>query len=878
MTLRLEQQCHGYKSGHQLLGSSIKLTRDDQDAVDRLSDISGPLRPGEQFAPYLTCYPLLSGSHYVVARTWQDLGTKRAGCVLTRSLFIQSADWIDLTDIYSLLELLRPVDRDALSIDPLPFNPPRVSIPPVDIVKGIELVESLFLEERQPVVVFGGDAAELIIVRLLTAVWPALRRNFAACSFALAPRSLFGRPFDLMFASPDTRSRFSKWSGRRIDGTREGGRNARHRWSIATAKLVFQDSQPSLAKVDSLGILRDDSNGDETRLRLALLWNDLKEQSRNSPRAVLGMLDILQSRADKAYVEWPQLSQVITNSVNISDALPVTERLECLLALTGKFRSTRIPLRLSIKIFELLRKAATQDPSAALAFLTSAEGILSSIPMLVLAALGDGFAKSPQSIGAELLWDKLPDEALLKLFATSVSFTSFILEIERSQSSSPWLYRIPKVLKFPEAGAKRKAGRHILRSLSAPDEAPILAACLGGGETREIEYAVRVLWEGTQLSVSAFDSVFAECLPSTTELTALRAVILSLPSTAHTDRFLKSTLKPQLDDFRWLISKAKIGQERKAWIVGWLLEEATRSTVQSIARDSKLLTPILETLGRISRSNQLTERIAWLLIESEMPSDRLLSYVQDLITGLSRDSRRALLLSAVGRGLSSASHSASSALFSLISLEDFEMSTDHLVANAFNAQAGTTRLNDNLVLLNKSPGRVRRGILQYIDNISERLIHLPVRDLGNDGITAWSQLLSDAVDVNPIGQVRAASVVLSFAFSQLDRQVSPLIVVAFPIVYKALQNESEESGLFSFFFPDWDRCKAVRKDLAKAFVQSQWPPQDLLVAALGAGDISRVLKAVTKEDSGDKYLRLLQASAGRDPQLLKLLGNTLADE
>ncbi|TIP45708.1 MAG: hypothetical protein E5X69_14720, partial [Mesorhizobium sp.] len=65
----VDQQLHGYRNGHELLSGTIRLPARDQDLVDRLSDIAGPIGPGEKFAPYLTCYPLPSGSHYIVARS-----------------------------------------------------------------------------------------------------------------------------------------------------------------------------------------------------------------------------------------------------------------------------------------------------------------------------------------------------------------------------------------------------------------------------------------------------------------------------------------------------------------------------------------------------------------------------------------------------------------------------------------------------------------------------------------------------------------------------------------------------------------------------------------------------------------------------------------
>ncbi|MFB2015660.1 hypothetical protein ACEZAT_05250, partial [Shigella flexneri] len=99
-------QIHGYRKGHQLLASSILLSKEDQAIVDRLSDVAGPLRPKEQFEPYLTAYPLPSGTYYVIARTWQDHSVPRAGCVRTKSLLINSNVWANRLPLSAILELL----------------------------------------------------------------------------------------------------------------------------------------------------------------------------------------------------------------------------------------------------------------------------------------------------------------------------------------------------------------------------------------------------------------------------------------------------------------------------------------------------------------------------------------------------------------------------------------------------------------------------------------------------------------------------------------------------------------------------------------------------------------------------------------------------
>jgi hypothetical protein len=241
MKIHVDQQWHGYKNGHQLLGGSAKLVRDDQDLVDRLSDISGALTPGEVFAPYLTAYPLPSRTFYVLARTWQDLDAPRAGCVLTRSLLIPMREWGAIDSLAPLLEELIPFDRDHVDAGGRNIETRPASIPPVTSSSVTDIIEAMFLEDRQPTVVFDESQSELIFHRLLLAFWPSLRQGFSSCTFALSPRTIKGKPFDLVFAPKTARSQYSRWDGRTIDSHSTRPREGRHRWTMNIAKRVFDD-------------------------------------------------------------------------------------------------------------------------------------------------------------------------------------------------------------------------------------------------------------------------------------------------------------------------------------------------------------------------------------------------------------------------------------------------------------------------------------------------------------------------------------------------------------------------------------------------------------------------------------------------------------
>jgi hypothetical protein len=127
-------------------------------------------------------------------------------------------------------------------------------------------------------------------------------------------------------------------------------------------------------------------------------------------------------------------------------------------------------------------------------------------------------------------------------------------------------------------------------------------------------------------------------------------------------------------------------------------------------------------------------------------------------------------------------------------------------------------------------------------------------------------MLQDAGRIDPAAQLRASNDALSYALKAPRAPVSPIIVVAFPLVYRELQSEKDTPGwLSAFLFADWDRCKIARRDLVSAFIQSSWPPADLLVAALDTGDTQEVLYRLTREHRGEMYLSAIEQDLSRLP-------------
>jgi len=106
---------------------------------------------------------------------------------------------------------------------------------------------------------------------------------------------------------------------------------------------------------------------------------------------------------------------------------------------------------------------------------------------------------------------------------------------------------------------------------------------------------------------------------------------------------------------------------------------------------------------------------------------------------------------------------------------------------------------------------------------------------------------------------------LSFALEERDKPVSSLIVVAFPIVYAVLRAGHEAPSLLSFLFIDWDRCKTARSDVVRAFLNSVWPPSDLIRAVEPTGDLVRIFKRLLRERNGESFLVALRKDVVRFP-------------
>ncbi|WP_333723700.1 hypothetical protein [Agrobacterium tumefaciens] len=831
-TMRLEQQLHGYRQGHELLSTSIKLSKNDQNSIDRLSDVAGPLRPGQKFESYLTLYPLPSGEHYVVARTWQDFDAPRAGCVRTRSAILPMEEWVKGVDV---MELASKLSAEGPRSPATTFNlkNERSTLPTVVPSQTIELIEAIFLEERKPVVVFDALSPEAITVRLFIAFWPSFRRQFAATTFALSPRSIGGRNFDLIFSSRDARSRFSDWEGRKIDVRKEA--NPRHRWSIQIAERVFGAEWPSLLKMDALGELS--SGGGEADLRISLLWNELHAKLQHSPNAALGLLDIANSRAKR------NLDAIRTLEPALADAakravvqLSPSDAWRFLYALTEKLREIRLNLSAAKVIRAAAIKLAERNPEEALAnvpIVSSGKG-----KQLLLGAIGEGLSHLglPELAGTIA---KLPPSELLLLLINNGAFAEATL-----QTMPEFAERLASEIEYSAAAVQDKARRTLLRHIVRDEDAPLAKALFPLLDEQDLVNEAKWLAKTNGYASQEIGRVLMDRAAQLGQIAVLREIVSEVSSGPGAEFLLSNLVGPSEEGLTWLISKRDLSDERKARLVQRILSDVSPDRVRSIAAYD-IASDLLTLLAVDPASN--VGLIDAFLREVKQNSEAVVRTLLNTLPHATGESQTRLSRRAIEALLAQEWPDRQAIIETLLARIGHKIDISNIIRVGLSKAVPGIIAAANIKIFNSAPEDTRVRFLKNVEDLGRALTARGTIDYGYDGSEAAAALLWDASRVNPAGFVKASSSLLPFVMKSVREPAGPLIAAAFPPVYHELKKADEAPDFLRFFlFVDWDKCKVARHDLVDQFLVSDWRGTDIALAASRAGDAVRILRRIDK--------------------------------
>lgn len=864
MSTLIHQQLHGYRNGHQLLQSSVRLDRKDQDLIDHLSDMAGSLRPGERFDAYMSAYPLPSLKHYVLAKTEQDLDAPRAGCVTTKTLLVPMHFWENEASPAALAELLEGPTSDKPII--LPADLQASTLAAINNPALVELVEALFLEKRSAIVVFDVPNPEEIALRLLTALWPGMRRRFSLCTFTLSPRRLSGKSFDLLFAPKSARTHFSNWEGRRIEATGKLVAE-RHRWTSLITERIFCNSIPHLLDPASIRTLvGDDDEGSESVLWLCLLWEELREKAIEVPTAVLGLIDIANSR-NAVVSTWEILEPAIADAItNAADSMDTNSAWNFLTALLEKFENDPITGIIS----ETLRSAGTKltqrDWRSALIYLAGEALIKRGNSEELLQSVATSLAiVDPYQLTEALV--AVPPERLMMIASLDDGLLARIFSATDPAIDAVLIQSLTQGFKFLTPEEHIRQGPRFLEHIRGDQDSILLAQIVAGAPATQLVEVVDLIWGAKAIRTPQLGKVLCDAATENNSKLKVRTAFARMGDDEQTNRCIEQLLVADPADMRWLLENAEIGNRRTTFLNNFI----KRSNPDNLARafsSTKIATRALNLLVR--DLGQFASTAARIVV---LPSITAVNHVAlglEIYPMLQGDERAILAQSVVSRVLTDVAVQGGDLPEQVIAavLGDIDLPT--MINMVLDTDQDGKQVSRTLVAFDRVASTGRTLIEAHVDLIVQLVASRRDFDLTKDGAIAIARLIQTAAQLDYHTHVKTCSTIFPFAVDALKKPASPIIIATFPTIYDELRKNSDNLRLMEpFIFTDWDKCKIARKNLVRAFVASKWPPVDLAITAFHSRELSKILKRLLKEPRGSGYLAKVEKGAQRLQKVIR---------
>lgn len=845
-SLRIDQQRHGYLGGHQLLSSSIRLPREDQDVVDRLSDIGGQPGPNETVPDYLTGYPLPTGSHFAFARTWYDATAPRAGCVLTHTLLVPIGGWSTAKSLLAMSRLHMPFERERAGRSLPSFelsDQPYVPYPPC-LTKGLsELCEAVFLEERQPIVWFT-EPNDMNVLRLVEALWPALRAKFAFQSYALKPRSKADGPIDLMAAPRSARSRFSVWEGRRV----EGGAEARHQFTPLLVQSIFGSQHPSLDSADPLGVLEQDQIGDASKLRLSILWNALRIKAGSDPNAALGMLDVLSAAALPSGERWKRAEPLFRR---VFDAACSREgRAADLMGLAlGKLENGD-GKRLSDSVSRSVACLSRIEPEIGIRLAAANWRDQSAVP-IVRQTVAEAFADVP----ADPLWDSLltaPTHVAVDLLAREPRLLVELAGLQREEPADWDL--LASLLDQLDQETLENVRMPVLAKIHSDKQVPIVRHLLANLPAPDLVSAVRRLDKSGALKTPSFAKAFAE-LKQPSRQEKLDALAEAHLPASHSRAAFDALLKPTARDFEWIV-RSGLQQGLKSDLLTALIVASTQTELRRAGLNETAR--LMAVLKSLPANDAAAAAAARLLIGADGLSDAMVDIaiarfgrdrhpfacqvIASLITKLvpldsAQDAHRLAALLATPAGAGAVGMVAPTIV-------------DLLAPDYVRHEERTYALG--LMVAEQLPDELRHKFLSELPTFSARASSYRVSSLAPDAYDAWAKLVDEAVAREDEVGRHAAESALNYVLKREADAALPLVLASFPTVFNG-----------ALAAPRRGRDpRDLARSICRMFVRYGWNGEAFLHLIVLTHDHGMMLEAVLRPYDGENYLRKSFARLG----------------
>ncbi|MGO8928272.1 MAG: hypothetical protein ACLQU3_15490 [Limisphaerales bacterium] len=900
MTILVHQLLHGYRRGHELLAASTPLQTADADALTRLSDLSGSLVTEAEFKPYLTAFPVPSEAFYAVARTWLDDGAPRAGCVVTHTLLISMADWEATHDlhVFSKLFASRPSTvqlshyEKAIECEAPKSNGSLIARAPRQGL-AIEFVSKFFGQGLKPLIWFEEPHAEDAFWLILAGLWPKLRRRFACCTFSLQPRLLDDRPFDLMFAPTSAYTRFHSIPRENLIGASSQtdppcpSENPGEPWYRDWADFVFHPGglAPEFCEFDEVSQLLE---SDPTSIQKVFLIRELRRRIPDSPTAVVGLMDVVAAlgpaEADARNLKEEVASLALKSMASIPDA---RDALNCYFLVNERLRRTpfgSVGARLASELSSGVASRTTEQPESAI---KTAEPLFISSESIHDSAFIQGVVKGLLSVGAQCperldvlqQWPTaasyiISDEPLIAAYYLR-GMASAGLMAKAADDLVSWIRSLSLDL-----DSRRHIREALLPNLAADDAAQLLEELLRGVPATDVPKVLESL-SGTEalLKVARIRRVASEQLSVPYPLHVREWASQTTRWSTGAAPVVADTYKQDTAGLNELLAESFHDASRKAEITAAFIEAIAVDRLPSwfkeyLRQSPRMFLPLM-ALGVKTPQHVLITIHKVLDQVKDIPFAREQSLLQNIGAFVNCPFGDSVvdqaMRSVVGSFIEGYTDFQTCQAWQrtewgkrwLLSTQGWDLKsliTRPLYNNSDAWERAWTWLAE-------IPEEVFARAPLIVLELTQGLIS-PRYPWTASIVPAWVKVLRRAhQEAERSIYLRLCGNALKFAFDHRRAAVSSLIVETFRPIHDCITSSTDippeinnQLGLFG-----WDKGKELRKELVYSFMDSQWRPGDLAVAAKDIFFLRKIFKRVMRRYKGEAYVTaMLQDLQERD--------------
>ncbi|GKV76765.1 hypothetical protein PEC106568_19390 [Pectobacterium carotovorum subsp. carotovorum] len=741
-----------------------------------------------------------------------------------------------------------PSEDDALRFEIAEHFEP--SLPSVSAFNSSELVEALFLEESKPIVMFDAPEPEWIALRLLLAVWPSIRQRYAVSTFALSPRKIDGRDFDLVFSPSNAKSRFTDWAGRRVDG--KSPQIERHRWTKSIVKRIFEEPIPNLLAKNNSILFTDKKIDSLGGLRVALLWDELFEKLPQTPTAALGLLDIANSgmlaKAEALTILEPLLVKAIRY---VENTMPHSDAWDFVSAIIRKMKGNNMPEGMS-KIEELASFLSTHDPEGALRLLQQSDpkGVISCLTRSIANGLSHGtwslVKKSLINAPNEVIAHIIPKNNIL---AKKIAEDSDLIKI------------LTTVLTLDDSKLIHEVGMVLLPFLVEDRQLQVALIIIDWLNIKQIIFELNWLNDVNNIKSEKISSALIFRAREIGGINEVRDTLTLFKSSKKINALLAQTIEPVKNDIMWIIDNSHLSEPTSLELLTDVLSRANEEQFRVLFSDFTLAKKIISHL-----TYENTDILLKIVIQDDLPINFSIDILHSILGNIDQDNIVDVALLLVGRCLRKR--------FDGDEIENITMLFG-IIGDKFEcrwvAKEGLGRnlspdiASRNLIAFERSPLLARNKIVYDIDEIADALKKRFSFDLSEKANDACAKLMLDAERISKEALIRASGILITPLFHARNSPVSYIVAVLFPVAYKELAKSDEipNSLRFLFSFFDWDRCKTARRELVRVFMSSNWKVGDLALTACRCDDEFKILNQAVKCYGGEEYLAKVENDLGR---------------